>query len=324
MRLTLLATLALSICAPALAQNYPNTDNFGVDVDRNGDWYQACMRVEQLAPPPPKQAAKCDAVDAYYKKLDQAVTSAAEWAAVRSCALDSGDTAVLSMLYANGLGVQRDTGIATNYVCRTGAALAEMQGRVAHLAALAPGTRYDHCDDITSGMMGGVCTNIAARRAERIEKASYGRLRPGLPANQAAALDALIKANQAFAKAHGDKETAPGGTGYAGFVIAAQARETEWLREHLAAFEKGVFTLPPPSQFAVDDAELNRVYAARMAAKQGDGGDVAPAAIRATQRSWLLYRDAFVTFAALRYPALSPHSLKALLTQWRIKQLKRI
>ncbi|MDB5959383.1 MAG: hypothetical protein JWP59_677 [Massilia sp.] len=328
MRFALLAMLALSMCGAALAQSYPNTDNFGVEVDRNSDWYQACMRVEKLAPPPAEAAAKCDASGVYYSKLDQAVTSGAEWAAVRSCALVSGDTAVLSMLYANGLGVPRDTAIATNYVCRTGAAVAEMDARVRHLATLAPGApyaRYDHCDDITSGMMGGVCAAIAARRAERVETAFYTRLRAGLPPAQAAAFDRLRKANQAFAKAHGEQETARGGSGYAGFVIDAQARETEWLREHLAAFEKGVFSLPPPSQFAIDDAELNRVFGERMKAKaEPDDFDVAPAAIRSTQRSWLIYRDAWVAFAALRYPQLPADSLKALLTQWRIKQLGKI
>lgn len=319
----LIAIAALLLPLSALAQDYPNQSHFGVAVDAQNDWYQRCMRVEQAAPAPVETANSCDASNAYYSKLDQAATSGAEWAAVRRCALASGDTAVLSMLYANGLGVPRDTAIATNYVCRTGAAVAEMEGRVLHLAKLAPGERYDQCDDITSGMMGGVCAAISARRAERIEKALYRRLRASLPAPQTAAFDRLLQASQAFAKAHAENETAPGGTGHAGFVIDAGARETEWLREHLAAFEKGVYEVPPPAQFALDDAELNRVYGERMKI-QRDEYDVSAAAIRATQRSWLMYRDAWVSFAALRYPALPPDSLKALLTQWRIKQLSHL
>lgn len=327
MRSLMMALLILPLAA--LAQDYPNSANFGDAPDRSADWYKVCMRVEHIAAAPAlvtpsaTAAASCDASAAYYGKLDQAVTSQAEWDAVRSCAIATRDTAVLAMLYANGLGVRRDTAAATHYACMTASAPAEMAGRVLHLDSLAPGARYDQCDDITSGMMGGVCAAIAARRAARIEQASYGRLRASLPPTQVAAFDRLRKANQAFAKAHAENETAPGGTGYAGFVIAAEARETEWLREHLAAFEKGEFKAPPPAQFALDDATLNRVYNERLRAKRSDGA-VPASAIRVTERSWLAYRDAWVAFAALRYPQLPAASLQALLTQWRIKQLAHI
>lgn len=319
--------LLLLACFPALAvaqAGYPNTDHFGVDFDKGADWYQACMKVAGAKPVPAptvRAAPKCNASDAYYLKLDQAVTSDAEWTAVRSCAIASNDTAVLSMLYANGLGVPRDSAVATRYACSTAAAYAEMEGRVNHLATLAPNARYDQCDDITSGMMGGVCSAIAARRAERIKTAFTARLRAALTPAQSTAFDRLLNSGQAFAKAHAENETAPGGSGYAGFVIDAEARENEWLREHLAAFEKG--QLPSVAQFAVDDAELNRVYTARIhAAPEPDG--IAPDAIRATQRQWLAYRDAWVAFAALRYPKMDADALKSLLTQWRTKQLPRI
>ena len=323
MRALLLLTLFPAL---AMAQTgYPNTENFGVDVDQSADWYQACLKVADAKParaPVLPAAPKCDASDAYYLTLDQAVTSDAEWAAVRSCAIATKNTAVLSMLYANGLGVPRDTAVATRYACSTGAALAEMEGRVQHLASLAPNERYDHCDNITSGMMGGVCSAIAARRAERIKTAFTTRLRGTLAPAQTAAFDRLLSAGQAFAKAHAENETSPGGSGYSGFVIDAQARENEWLREHLAAFEKG--QIPPAAQFATDDAELNRLYTARMHPASPDPNSVQPDAIRKTQRAWLAYRDAWVGFAARRYPQMDTDALKALLTQWRIKQLQRL
>ncbi|WP_426191919.1 lysozyme inhibitor LprI family protein [Massilia sp. DWR3-1-1] len=320
-----LAALALSVVSPlAQAQAYPNTENFGVDFDHDAPWYQACLRVRHAVPAAQAATAApaCDARAAYYTKLDQAVTSAAEWAAVRACAAASNDSAVLSMLYANGLGVARNTDVATFYACSTGAAHAEMAARVAHLATLAPAARFDLCDDITSGRMGGECAAIAASRAERIETAYFARLRATLSGPQARAFDRLVKANARFAQAHGSGETARGGSGYVGFMIGAQARESEWLREHLLAFEKGKFQLPPPSQFASDDAELNRRYRARIAPGAApDEYAIAPAALRAAQRAWLAYRDAWVDFAALRYPQVPAAALQALLTQWRIAQL---
>lgn len=326
-----LASLILLWPLLATAQTYPNTGNFGVEADRSEPWYQQCLAVKDATPstapsgmemPFTHKTGDCDAMGAYYEKLDQAATSGAEWAGVRRCALASNDTAVLAMLYANGLGVPRDTRIAMHYACRTGAANAEMAQRVGHLADLPPGKRYDHCDDITSGMMGGICANIAAIRAERIRSAYLARLRTSLAAPQTAAFDRLVKASDAFAKAHAEQETPRGGSGYTGFVIDAQAREQEWLREHVLNFEKGRFNVPPASQFPADDAQLNRVYQRRThPAETPDEFDAQPEQIRATQRLWLVYRDAWVAFAALRYPQLPADSLKALLTQWRIKQL---
>lgn len=313
------AVLALTVPLAALAQSYPNSDNFGGDFDRNAPWVQACMRVEHAGPVltrPAGSSERCDASSVYYSKLDQAKTTDKEWAYVHRCAVVANDSAVLSMLYANGLGVERDVAVATRYACSTGAARAEMEGRVMHLATLAPGARYDQCDDVTSGMMGGVCARIAATRAARIQAAFIGRLRAGLAPNQRSPFEHLVKASEDFARAHAEREMPAGGSGYAGFVIAAEAREIEWLREHLAAFEKGVFKAPSPAQFAAADYELNRVYGERM-----KGNEIAPAEVRYTQRSWLAYRDAWVAFAALRYPQLPEESLKALLTEWRIKQL---
>jgi uncharacterized protein YecT (DUF1311 family) len=325
-RHTLTLMLAGLFAVPALAQkSYPNTENFGVQVDQNADWYRQCIRVERVQPPASPGAAspaQCNASDAYYAKLDQAITSAAEWAQVRSCAIASNDTAVLAMLYANGLGVKRDLALATRYACSTGAAMAETESRVMHLSMLPPGQRFDHCDDITSGMMGAYCAAIAARRADKVRTAFLARVRHGLPVQQVAAFDQLVRSSATFAESHANDETPPGGTGYAGFVIDAEARENEWLREHLAAFEKNRFDLPRQSQFATDDAELNRIYGERLKSDRTDG--VPASAIRSMQRSWLAYRDAWVAFAALHYPQLPADSLKAALTQWRIKQLQRL
>jgi TPR repeat protein len=118
-RSTLTLTLALLAAVPVLAQNsYPNTENFGPSVDRHTEWYKECMRVEHVRPPASNSAgldATCNASEAYYDKLDQAITSPAEWGQVRSCAIASNDTAVLAMLYANGFGVKRDLALATRY-----------------------------------------------------------------------------------------------------------------------------------------------------------------------------------------------------------------
>ena len=44
--------------------------------------------------------------------------------------------------------------------------------------------------------------------------------------------------------------------------------------------------------------------------------------IRDAQRAWLRYRDAFLAFAALRYPQVTRDSLSAWLTEKRTKMLE--
>lgn len=180
MRSPLACLFALLAALPALAQqSYPNTEHFGVPVDRGDDWYTKCIRVEHVRAPAAAITAlpaACDASDAYYAKLDQAVTNGAEWAWVRSCAIASNDTAVLTMLYANGLGVKRDLALATRYACSTAAAMAETAYRVKHLSALGEGQRFDSCDDITSGMMGG---RLRGHRRPSRRQGPHGVLRPG-------------------------------------------------------------------------------------------------------------------------------------------------
>lgn len=317
--LALAMTLGTAGLAHAQA-SYPNTDGFGRAADPTAPWYQECLRVAKVKPPPvPALPASCKVYD-YYGKLAQATTSAAEWGGVRACAVADKNDAVLAMLYANGLGVPRNLDLATQSACRAGGAYAEVTGRIDHLIALQkspPGTRYDQCDDITSGFMMGVCAGVADTQAEKVRIAYLARLRRQLPPPQVAPFDQLVAATDAFARARSG-EIDLSGSGRAAFSLQAQAREKEWLREHLVAFEKGNVKLAPAQPLAAADAELNRTYQAVMRLPDTT---VDKANVRATQRLWLAYRDAWLAFAALRYPAIPPATLNAALTEWRTKQL---
>lgn len=305
------------------------------DVDPQAPWYQACLRMANVKPPVATPAAPASCKGAgYYDKIDQASVSDAEWGKVRACAVAANDDDVMVMLYANGLGVPRNLDVAIHYACRAGGAVMEMKYRIEHLQALQKtpgGKRYDQCDDATSGYMLGFCATYAEQRAGKIANTYVERLRRQLPATQVAAFDQLIAASQAFAKARGD-EMDYQGTIAAARAVQAVTTENEWLREHLLAFEKGNIKLAAPAQLPIADAELNRAYKVVMATPSTDKdkpdavGDstVTKADVRAAQRLWLKYRDAWVRFAALRYPAMPADALKATLTQWRAAQLGKI
>ncbi len=74
----------------------------------------------------------------------------------------TGDRSLMT-IYANGVGAARNLDVATALACRDGFAQAETDGRVLHLAKLKAdhwtGTDFSLCDDITSGMMMGICAD---------------------------------------------------------------------------------------------------------------------------------------------------------------------
>lgn len=328
------AALAYAVPGDPAPKAYPNTASFGLEVDPNTPWFQECLRVAKVTSPPmPALPASCKAYD-YYDNVDLATVSNATWGGVRACAAAANDNDVLAMLHANGQGVPRNLDLATHYACRAGGAYMEVQSRIEHLQALrkSPSPKlYDQCDDATSGYLMGFCAGFADQRASKVSQDWFGRLRRDLPQQQRAAFDQLVATGLAFAKARSD-EMDYQGTIAAARAIGAETSEKEWLREHVLAFEKGSFKLASPQQLPIADAELNRRYQALMARPSDDKAQpdnigemtVTRADVRTAQRLWLKYRDAWVRFAALRYPAVSADALKATLTQWRAQQLGKI
>ena len=83
---------------------------------------------------------------------------------------------------------------------------------------------------------------------------------------------------------------------------------------------------------AARDRELNEVYRALMAAPSpqrdwpGRLGDttIERKDVRAAERAWIAYHDAFAAFAAQLRPAAPPATVDALLTGQRLAALKAI
>ncbi|MEH6436894.1 lysozyme inhibitor LprI family protein [Massilia sp. DD77] len=329
--------LALGQAAFAAAP-YPNTSHFGVPFSEDEAWHRQCRRVEQRAAPGyplpgAGPAAPCDAGAMYYAKRGQAGTSAAEWKQVRACALARGDHAVLAMLYANGFGVERDLDVAIHHACSMdNVAKAEMEGRVAHLAGMHPGSDvFDQCDDITSGAMGTVCAGIRETRDERVREARLDRLARSLPHAARASFGAVRAAAERYVEASAGERDMQG-TGAPGFVLAQQGRLREQFMQAALDAVGGKLPRATPAQAQQLDRELNRVYREVMAlpSKQDNWPDrigdstISRADIRTTERRWIAYRDAFTAFAAENGAGSNGAAVEALLTRQRIAALRRL
>lgn len=332
----LLGASALLAAQAGAAQPYPNTSAMGVGQAETTAWYGACMKVAKATPPaadlpPPSAVAalqQCESTNLYYDTKSMSAPTPADWNAVRQCAVAKGDSAVLMMLYQNGLGVARNPALALKSACSIAAAPAEMEGRVEHLQKLnASGAHgdIDLCDDITSGYMMAQCSAIDSRQKQRARTAQSSKLSKGMPAVAQAALQALQTATDKFATARGAKETDMSGTAGSSMAIDAKTSEMDLLAHDLRQYEQGQLPKAGKVDAATLDKQLNVLYGKVMKQPQADyPGAVTKDGIRATQRLWLAYRDAWLRYGAARYPSVAADTWLALLTARRNTQLEEL
>jgi Lysozyme inhibitor LprI len=239
-----------------------------------------------------------------------------------------GGEQVLMMLYANGFGVPRNLPLAMSLACFLEGAPAEMRGRIDHLEALAsgPGKRpFDLCDDVTSGMMEGVCAWLDEERARAKRERALARLTASWPDAHRAALNTLQQTAQAFQDARAAGELDLSGTLRNALIIGEEAAQRELILKAVERFERGKFPVHSAEDHARADAELNTAYAHALAAlKEGGMSTATPEGLRAAERAWLGYRKAFLAFVALRYGGAPSEAIDTWLIGVRTKQLSEL
>jgi len=275
-------------------------------------------------------------------KQDYPAARQCAWAERRAIAADLGPrfsvasifggSAMLTVLYANGEGVERNIPLAIRFSCEQGWAPAEFEGRVEHLESLAekpasPRNKFSFCDDITSGAMGGFC---ATYRQEIQDLANAGDLRvlsSQWPEAQQTSLRVLVEAEQAYAKAHGEGEIDLSGTARAAEEMDAEQQLRNDFLAAIKSFEKAAQPQGNARDFTNVDAALNRLYGKILANAEkhkADFGAVQPDGIRSAERKWLKYRDTWIAFARMRYQSVPAAAWLTLLTDDRIAVLKGV
>ena len=274
----------------------------------------------------------CDAQALYY-----GIRQPRDFTKARHCAFtpDKEDdvfgkkAGVLMMLYANGQGVQRNLQLAKKAACAAGGAPAELSGRLAHLAELAPGKSaagqtIDFCDDVTSGLMMGYCASLGSAQGDVRREQALAAVDAGFTPPQRAAFARLQHSAARFVEARGGNEVDVSGTARGAQIAEEENAQKDAFLAALRAFESGKLPRFSAAQDAAIDRELNTVYQQlrRMPAPQYT--TIRMADIQATQRIWLVYRDAWVEFGKLRYPAVPAHAWRAYFTQQRTAMLKAL
>jgi hypothetical protein len=295
-----------------------------------------CRAVARLEPPAADRPsaeiaaslANCDAEAHYY-----GIGVPRNQARARLCAFARNPTdqmlepfagrAMLMMIYANGEGAARNLDLAIRLACTIeGAEPAEYDRRVTHLARLRDqswrGSDFSYCDDIDPGLGTGLCASHRAALARPQREAAQRALIARWSPEQRAAYEPLRRAFEEFVAASANGDLARGGTSYA----SLRSRLEQGLRDQFAGMlqqlEAGRAPAFTSAQFRTEDLQLNQAYQARLAdERQFDAPGISPESIQNAQRAWLRYRDAFLTFAAAKYPRVSRDSLAAWITQNR-------
>ena len=236
---------------------------------------------------------------------------------------------------ANGDGVKQDFAAAIHVVC-TGEHMADAAkwGMLDHILQMERGDidePLDFCDHATSRDGGLLC---AARRDDRETpelRARYEAVRKkyGQP------LDALRKRADAFI--HADTfwvaELTRGGTMYAFAEIDARLdRETKFV-ELLERYSQQRAGAASAADFKRADEALNHAYGERMAAIEPCTEDCDPDIpaetenLRAAQRAWIAYRDAWIAWYQHRWHGAGPpdalrREIATLLSRERVEELR--
>ncbi|MCD9031539.1 lysozyme inhibitor LprI family protein [Luteimonas sp. Y-2-2-4F] len=330
---SLLLSLGLLPCALAAAAGDPDA------VCR--DW----LRVPVPAADAGAAPAGCDAGVLYYGTDGRGGDPvAARHCAYRERAEDGrpvpegkvfGGSGVLAMLYANGRGVERDIPLASRFACEHGGAPAEVRGRLDHLQRIADGrddAPFDLCDDITSGMMSGMCAGLEARFARHARDLRWQALQADWTPAQREAWSALESAAEGYFRQASQEEQDMSGTARGMFAVGAREELEIALLEDVGRFERGERPRQAAGDFAAADRALNAAYREvlgrlRAGARThglGDYGTVSADGVRDVQREWLRYREAWVDFAAARWPDTAADAWRAWLSESRTAALRAV
>lgn len=341
------ALLVVALPVPAGGSAAPRTVDWADSREAAGNPAYAasraiCLGLKAVTPPAadaPDPAVSAEFSDCSSEALYYGIGRPADPKAARLCAFVEKQTAdpqvedfgftgdrTLMEVYANGLGAARDLDVATALACRTASAPAEVDARVHHLARLKAehwtGTTFSLCDDVTSGLMMGVCADHDQLVARAARAKVLAVVTGGWSKDDRAAFAALDRAKAAFVDARGENEVDQTGSGRVAFVVAA---EDEGERAFLTLLEEvAAGKLPPATDAetkAADDALAARYRELVGKAPSFRGTTLTLAGVASAERAWLRYRDAWMAFARRKYPTLSPNAFLLRLTRDRAAQL---
>lgn len=240
------------------------------------------------------------------------------------------DARVLGEMFANGDGVEQDLSAAIHFLCLGGdMALVEMWGMLSHVLAMERGAvePLDFCDHSTSRNGAIIC---AGKRSSEDTPEFAGRFE-ALKKKWGNALDPLRACADAFIEkdAFWEAELSRGGTMYAYAETHARLDREKKFIELLEQLSEKRAPATSDADLKKVDAELNKAYRARLAELNDPETPADVDNLRAAQRTWIPYRDAWIAWYVERWRGSASkevlrREIAALLTRERITELGNV
>lgn len=241
-----------------------------------------------------------------------------------------GGSLILANIYFNGAGVKRTIPLAMRFACEAEEGMAELAQRdIAKLnGSLPTHGPFEFCDyaatTFTMNFCGGYESEIADDRRNRF----YDSLKSSMNPKEKTAFENLLSAKHAYIEAHAS-EVDQGGTIRGVRTMGSQSILEDLFRTNLVHFEHGKWPELTAAQIATADSVLKKEYERKLQQLRGQTeeqiseGAVSARDLSKVEETWQKYRDAWVAFARVRYPA-ETDQIRAKVTLDRYRLVKTI
>jgi len=241
-----------------------------------------------------------------------------------------GGSLILADIYFNGTGVKRNIPLAMRFACESEEGMAMLA--LSDIAKLQGQPRahgpFEFCNYAASTFMINFCSRYQSEVEDERRSQYYNSLKSSMPAEQKAAFERLLGAQNAYIKAHAI-EVYQGGTIRGIRTLGSQGILKDLFQTEVVHLERKKWPVLDDSQITMADALLNREYENKLQEIQTrkkeeiDEGAVTASHLSRVEGIWETYRDAWAAFARLRYPA-AVAAIRAEITLDRYRLLKTI
>jgi len=239
-----------------------------------------------------------------------------------------GGSLILADIYLNGAGVKRNVPLAMRFACESEEGMARLAlPHIAKLAGSLPAPEpFEFCDYAATTFTMNFCSGYKSEIEDDRRSRYYNSLKSSMTLEQRAAFEKLLAAQNAYIKAHAS-EVDQGGSIRIVRTIGSQGILKDLFHTEVVRFERKKWPGLSDSQITTADTLLYREYVKKLqllrTRTKEDQGAIRASDLSSVEKTWQTYRDAWVAFARLRYPA-AVADIRAEITLDRYRLLKTI
>lgn len=241
-----------------------------------------------------------------------------------------GGSLILADIYFNGAGVKRDTRLAMRFACESDEEMVKLAlPDIEKLNGSPPRDGpFEFCRYSATTITMNFCSAYENEKEDADRSRFYDSLKSSMTAAQKAAFDSLLSAERAYVEAHA-AEVDQGGTIRGIRTKSSQNILKDLFRTEIIHVERMRRPAVSAEQIKTADSLLNHEYENRLqqlrrhTKEEIDEGAVAATNLARVQKTWEGFRDAWTTFARVRYPAAAA-AIRAEIVLDRYRLLKTI